>query len=115
MDTPFPDYVQVDFSLFNGFKFKLPAVAMGIDDPMTVEIAAEFGESAAKPGMLLAQIWAREQNGVTSGFITSVYVPAKANESPAEQGELLFRALNESPDFSETLTRFIRLMINNQR
>ena len=115
MDTPFPDYVQVGFSLFNGFKFKLPAVAMGIDDSMIVEIAAEFGESAAKPGMLLAQIWAREQNSVTSGFITSVYVPAKANESPAEQGERLFRALNESPDFSETLTRFIRLMINNQR
>ena len=40
MDTPFPDYVQVGFSLFNGFKFKLPAVAMGIDDPMIVEIAA---------------------------------------------------------------------------
>ncbi|WP_299967135.1 hypothetical protein [uncultured Oscillibacter sp.] len=115
MDTPFPDYVQVDFSLFNGFKFKLPAVAMGIDDPMIVEIAAEFGESATEPGMLLAQAWAREQNSATSGFITSVYVPAKVNESPAEQGERLFRALNESQDFTETLTRFIHLMINSRR
>lgn len=115
MDAFFPDYVHIDFTLFNGFKFKLPAVAMGIDDPMIIEVAAEFGESSAEPGMLLAQAWAREPNGVTSGYISSVRVPAKANESPAEQGERLFRALNESQDFTETLTKFIHLLIKNRR
>lgn len=115
MDTIFPDFVEVDLSTFNGFKFKLPAAAMGIDDPLIVEVVAEYGQSASNPEMLTAQAWAREPNGVTSGFITSVQVPAKKNESLDDQGERLFRALNESQEFHETLVSFIHMLIKHRK
>ena len=51
MDAFFPDFVEVGLSIFSGFKFKLPVTAMGIDDPMIVEIVAEYGQSASNPEM----------------------------------------------------------------
>ncbi len=115
MDRIFPDFFEADLSTFSGFKFKLPATAMGIDDPMIIEIVAECGQSASNPEMLTAQAWAREPNGVTSGFISSVRVPAKENESCDDQGERLFRALNESQDFCETLVSFIQMLIRRRK
>lgn len=73
MDKIFPDFFKADLYTFNGVKFRLPATAMGIDDPLIVEIVAECSQSASNPGILTAQAWAREPNSVTSGFITSVY------------------------------------------
>lgn len=114
METIFPDFVEVDLSTFIGLKFKLPATAMGIDDPLVVEIVAECGQSASNPEMLIAQAWAREVNATTCGFITSVQVSAKPNESIDDQAERLFHALNESQNFHETLTSFIHLLIKHR-
>lgn len=115
MDKIFPDFFEADLYTFNGVKFKMPAVAMGIDDPLIVEIVAECSLSASNPGMLTAQVWAREPNSVTSGFITSVQVPTKENESLGDQGERLFHALNESQDFCETLVSFIQMLIRRRK
>jgi len=88
---------------------------MGIDDPMIVEIVAEYGQSASNPEMLAAQAWAKELHGVTSGFITSVQVPMKPNESLSNQAERLFRALNESQNFHDNLVRYIHFLMERRK
>ncbi len=115
MEPFFPDFVQVDFSVFNCFKFRLPAVAMGINDPMIVEVVAEYGESSTAQGTLVASVWAREPKGVISGFISNVEIPSKPGESSDTQAERLFRALNEDDMFVEQLTQFIRILIKNRK
>lgn len=115
MGKMFPDFFEADLYTFSGFKFKLPAAAMGIDDPLIMEIVVECSQNTSNPGMLTAQAWAREPNSVTSGFIASVQVPIKENEPLSDQGERLFQALNESQDFCETLISFIQMLIRHRK
>ena len=115
MEPFFPDFVQVDFSVFNCFKFRLPATAMGINDPMIVEVVVEYGERAATQSALAACAWAREPQGVISGFISNMEIPAKANEPSDAQAERLFHALNEDDVFIKQLTQFIKILIKNRK
>lgn len=103
----FPNYVETEISMLNTFTFKLPATALQIDSGMVVEILVEYGESAADSSELLANVWAKEDNGVTVRFLMSVRLPMKRNEPPKEQVNRIFAALNENETFKTTLYHFI--------
>jgi len=111
MDTFFPNCVQVDFQVFNSFSFRLPVTAFGIASSMMMEVVGEFGLDADAQKKVIANIWARETGGVTSGFMGTVKVPTKENESPDKQAERLFKKLNQDDDLLQNLTRFAELLI----
>ncbi len=103
----FPNYVETEISMLNTFTFKLPAMALQINSGMVVEILVEYGESAADGSELLANVWAKEADGVTVRFLMPVHLPMRRNEPSKEQVNRIFAALNENETFKTTLYHFI--------
>ena len=103
----FHNYVETEISMLNTFTFKLPATALQIDSGMVVEILVEFGESATDQRELMANVWAKEDDGVTVRFLMPVHLPAVPNETPKEQVNRIFAALNENDAFKAKLYHFV--------
>lgn len=103
----FPNYVETEISMINTFTFKLPATALQINSGMVVEVLVEYGESAADGSELLANVWAKEDDGVTARFLMPVRLSMKREEPPREQVNRIFAALNENEVFKTLLYRFV--------
>lgn len=112
-DLRFPNYVETEISMLNTFAFKLPATALQIDSGMVVDIMVEFGESAADRNELMANVWAKEDDGVTIRFLMPVHLPAISGEPRKEQVNRVFAALNENDTFKSKLYHFVARQLGN--
>lgn len=106
-DPRFPNYVETEISMLKTFTFKLPATALQIDSGMVVDILVEFGESAADRSELMANVWAKENDGVTVRFLMPIRLPAISGEPQKEQVNRVFAALNENDVFKSKLYHFV--------
>ncbi len=103
----FPNLVETEISRLNVFTFKLPATALQIDSGMMVDIVVEYGASSADGEELLANVWAKQADGVTIRFLMPVRLAGKRGETPMEQINRVFAALNGNETFQAKLYSFI--------
>ncbi len=106
-DPRFPNYVETEISMLKTFAFKLPATALQIDSGMVVDILVEFGESAADRSKLMANVWARENDGLTIRFLMPIQLPAIPDEPAKDQVNRIFAALNQNDTFKSKLYHFV--------
>ena len=102
-----PDIEDTEFSMFSSFSFRLPATALQIDSGMIVDIAVEYGENPANRSELVGNAWVRQEGGRSAAFLMSVHLPVKPDETPKEQVNRFFAALNDSDSFKRTLSDFV--------
>lgn len=102
-----PDMEDTEFSMFSSFSFRLPATALQIDSGMVVDIAVEYGENPANRSELVGNAWGRQEGGRSAAFLMSVHLPVEPGETPKEQVNRLFAALNDSDFFKRTLSDFV--------
>lgn len=102
----FPNYVETEISRLNTFAFKLPATALQIDSDMVIDILVEYGESAASRDELLANVWAKQVDGVTIRFLMPLRLPGRPDETHREQVSRIFGALNDNGAFKAKLFDF---------
>ncbi len=103
----FPNLVETEISMLSSFSFRLPATALQIDSQMIVDIIVEYGESSADRNELVGNVWARQEGGLTTNFLMSVHLPAKQGETPKEQVNRVFAALNDNDSFKVKLFDFV--------
>ena len=107
----YPNMVETEISMLSSFAFKLPATALQIDSGMMVEVMVEYGENSADRDELIANIWAKQVDGVTLRFLMPVRLPAKEDEPQREQVKRIFAALNENGRFKTKLYDFVAAQI----
>lgn len=103
----FPNIVVTEISILNAFAFKIPVTALQIDSGMVIEVSVEFGENAADPNDLTANLWARQENGTGIGYLTSVHLPMKQDEPVSDQINRIFSSLSENETFKAKLYGFV--------
>ena len=74
--------------------------------PFSVYVV-EYGENPADRTELAGNAWARQEGGMTSNYLMSVHLPIKQGETPKEQVDRIFAALNSSGAFQSQLSQFI--------
>lgn len=102
-----PDMEDTEFSMFSSFSFRLPATALQIDSGMVVDIAVEYGENPANRSELVGNAWVRQEGGRSAAFLMSVHLPVEPGETPKEQVNRFFAALNGSDSFKRKLSDFV--------
>lgn len=103
-----PHFFETEIKLISYFTFLLTASALGMESDMVIEISVDYG--AAQSGdQIIANAWAREQNGVIKGFIYTVHVAPGKNEQ-----ERIFEALNNCEAFLSNLTQFVAMLDRQQ-
>lgn len=104
----FPNLAETEISMLNTFSFRLPATALQIDSRMIVDIIVEYGQSADDENGLTGNVWARREGRRTTSFLMSVHPSAVVDESPQEQVNRVFGALNDNGEFNGKLVDFIK-------
>ena len=102
-----PTLEDTEISMLNSFSFRVPATALHINSTMIVDVVVEYGENPADRTELAGNAWARQEGGMTSNYLMSVHLPIKQGETPKEQVDRVFAALNSSGAFQSQLSRFI--------
>lgn len=74
---------------------------------MIVDVVVEYGENPADRTELAGNVWARQEGGMTSRFLMAVQLPIKQGETPKEQVDCIFAALNDSDPFKRKLSDFV--------
>lgn len=103
-----PALEDAEISMLNSFSFRVPATALRVSSTMIVEVVVEYGENPADRTELAGNIWARQEGGRTTSFLMSVHLPGKPDETPKEQANRVFGALNDNVEFNGKLVHFIR-------
>lgn len=102
-----PDIGDAEISMFSSFSFRLPATALQINSGMIIDVIVEYGENPADRDELAGNVWARQEGGLTTNFLMSVHLPAKQGETPKEQVNRVFAALNDNDSFKVKLFDFV--------
>ena len=102
-----PDIEDAEISMLSSFSFRLPATALRINSTVIVDVVVEYGENPADKSELAGNVWARQEGGMTSNYLMSVHLPIKQGETPKEQVDRIFAALNSSGAFQSQLSQFI--------
>ena len=102
-----PDIEDAEISMLSSFSFRLPATALRINSTVIVDVVVEYGENPADKSELAGNVWARQEGGTTSSYLMSVHLPIKQGETPKEQVDRVFAALNGSGVFKAKLADFI--------
>ena len=102
-----PDIEDAEISMLSSFSFRLPATALHISSAMIVDVVVEYGENPADRSELAGNVWARQEGGTTSSFLMAVHLPIKQGETPKEQVDRIFAALNDSDPFKRKLSDFV--------
>ena len=103
-----PALEDAEISMLNSFSFRVPATALRVSSTMIVDVVVEYGENPADRTELAGNIWARQEGGRTTSFLMSVHLPGKPDETPKEQANRVFGALNDNVEFNGKLVHFIR-------
>ncbi len=103
-----PALEDAEISMLNSFSFRVPATALRVNSTMIVDVVVEYGENPADRTELAGNIWARQEGGRTTSFLMSVHLPGKPDETPKEQANRVFGALNDNVEFNGKLVDFIR-------
>lgn len=103
-----PALEDAEISMLNSFSFRVPATALRVSSTMIVDVVVEYGENPADRTELAGNIWARQEGGRTTSFLMSVHLPGKPDETPKEQANRVFGALNDNMEFNGKLVDFIR-------
>lgn len=103
-----PALEDAEISMLNSFSFRVPATALRVSSTMIVDVVVEYGENPADRTELAGNIWARQEGGRTTSFLMSVHLPGKPDETPKEQANRVFGALNDNVEFNGKLVDFIR-------
>lgn len=103
----FPNAVDAEICMLSSFSFRLPATALQINSPMIVDIIVEYGESSENQQELFGNVWVRWEGGLTTNFIMTVHLPTQQGETPKEQVNRIFSALNDNDEFKVKLLDFI--------
>ena len=103
-----PALEDAEISMLNSFSFRVPATALHVSSTMIVDVVVEYGENPADRAELAGNIWARQEGGRTTSFLMSVHLPGKPDETPKEQANRVFGALNDNVEFNGKLVHFIR-------
>ena len=103
-----PALEDAEISMLNSFSFRVPATALRVSSTMIVDVVVEYGENPADRTALAGNIWARQEGGRTTSFLMSVHLPGKPDETPKEQANRVFGALNDNVEFNGKLVDFIR-------
>ena len=103
-----PTLEDTEISMLNSFSFRVPATALRVSSTMIVDVVVEYGENPADRTELAGNIWARQEGGRTTSFLMSVHLPGKPDETPKEQANRVFGALNDNVEFNGKLVDFIR-------
>ena len=103
-----PALEDAEISMLNSFSFRVPATALRVSSTMIVDVVVEYGENPADRTELAGNIWARQEGGRTTSFLRSVHLPGKPDETPKEQANRVFGALNDNVEFNGKLVDFIR-------
>ena len=103
-----PALEDAEISMLNSFSFRVPATALHVSSTMIVDVVVEYGENPADRAELAGNIWARQEGGRTTSFLMSVHLPGKPDETPKEQANRVFGALNDNVEFNGKLVDFIR-------
>lgn len=103
-----PALEDAEISMLNSFSFRVPATALHVSSTMIVDVVVEYGENPADRTELAGNIWARQEGGRTTSFLMSVHLPGKPDETPKEQANRVFGALNDNVEFNGKLVDFIR-------
>lgn len=104
-----PHFFEAEINSVGYFTFLLPAsTALRIDSGKILEISVDYG-AALDGNQIVANAWAREQNGVIKGFIYTVYVAPGENEQ-----ERIVEELNNCEAFLSNLTRFVAMLDRQQ-
>lgn len=102
-----PDIEDAEISMLSSFSFRLPATALHISSAIIVDVVVEYGENPADRSELAGNVWARQEGGTTSSFLMAVHLPIKQGETPKEQVDRIFAALNDSDPFKRKLSDFV--------
>ena len=102
-----PNIEDAEISMLSSFSFRLPATALQINSTMIVDVVVEYGENPADRSELAGNAWARQEGGTTSSFLMAVHLPIKQGETPKEQVDRIFAALNDSDPFKRKLSDFV--------
>lgn len=102
-----PEIEDAEISMLSSFSFRLPATALKINSGMILDVIVEYGENPADRTELAGNVWARQEGGSTANFLMSVHLPVKQDESPKEQVNRMFNALNDNGMFNAKLFNFI--------
>ncbi len=103
-----PDFFETEVQSKGYFTFILTAAAAGVESDIVLEISVEYG-TAYDGNHLVANAWAREQDGMTKCFIDTVHVDLGDKEP-----ERIFAVLNQDNGFRSTLIQYIA-MLERQR
>ena len=102
-----PALEDTEISMLSSFSFRVPATALHINSTVIADVVVEYGENPADRAELAANAWARQEGGMTSNYLMSVHLPIKQGETPKEQVDRIFAALNGSGAFQSQLSQFI--------
>lgn len=102
----FPNLVETEICILNSFTFKLPATALQIDSDMMIDVFVEYGESSANREELIANVWAKRAGGSTMRFLMPVRLPGRPGNTPREQVNRIFAALDDNDVFKTELFDF---------
>ena len=102
-----PELEDTEISMLSSFSFRVPATALHINSAVIADVVVEYGENPADRTELAGNAWARQEGGMTSNYLMSVHLPIKQGETPKEQVDRIFAALNSSGAFQSQLSQFI--------
>ena len=102
-----PALEDTEISMLSSFSFRVPATALHINSTVIADVVVEYGENPADRAELAGNAWARQEGGMTSNYLMSVHLPIKQGETPKEQVDRIFAALNGSGAFQSQLSQFI--------
>jgi predicted nucleic acid-binding Zn-ribbon protein len=107
-----PTLEDSEISMLNSFSFRVPATALHINSTIIVDVVVEYGENPADRTELAGNAWARQEGGTTGSFLMAVHLPIKQGETPKEQVDRIFAALNGSGASQSQLSQFILEQLN---
>jgi len=102
-----PDFFETQLRSISYFTFLLSANAIGVDDPMILEISVDYGKGRSQE-QLIANVWARKKDSGIKVFIISIDVPNKRGNDV--QDELIFKQLNRNEFFVHELKKYVNFL-----